>query len=110
MTDHRDVAGLAYLDAVTRVLHRRRLAEPDRETWEAAEVQWWWPRDQHADPADARVWSDADGPAAAVVFTRSGAQLSCTVLADGDFAPAWSFVAERSEQLRPAALEMEIVD
>jgi hypothetical protein len=40
MTDHRDVAGLEYLDAVTRVLQRRRLAQPERETWEAAEVQW----------------------------------------------------------------------
>ena len=110
MTDHNDVAGLEYLDAVTRVLQRRRLAQPERETWEAAEVQWWWPRDQHEDPADARVWCDADGPAAAVIFTRWGAQLSCTVLADGGFVPAWTYVAERSDQLHPAAMDMEIVD
>jgi GNAT superfamily N-acetyltransferase len=110
MTAHRDVAGLEYLEAVTRVLQRRRLAEPEREMWEAAEVQWWWPRDQHEDSADARVWCDAGGPAAAVIFTRWGAQLSCTVMADGGFAPAWSFVAEHSDQLRPATVDMEIVD
>jgi hypothetical protein len=110
MTDHRDVAGLEYLEAVTRVLQRRRLAEPERETWEAAEVQWWWPRDQHEDPSYARVWCDADGPAAAVIFTRWGNELGCTVLADGDFAPAWRFTSERSGHLQATAIEMEIID
>lgn len=106
----RDLGGLEYLDAVTRVLQRRRLARPERETWEAAEVQWWWSRDQHEDPSRARVWCDEHGPAAAVIFTRWADDLSCTVLADGDFTPAWSFVAQRSDQFRPARIEMEIVD
>jgi GNAT superfamily N-acetyltransferase len=110
MTDHRDVAGFEYLEAVTRVLQRRRLAEPERETWEAAEVQWWWPRDQHEDPSYARVWCDADGPTAAVIFTRWGSELGCTVLADGDFAPAWRFTSERSGHLQATAIEMEILD
>jgi ribosomal protein S18 acetylase RimI-like enzyme len=110
MTDHRDVVGLEYLDAVTRVLHRRRLAEPARETWEAAELQWWWPRDQHEDPSYARVWCDADGPSCAVIFTRWGHELGCTVLADGDFAPAWRFIAERSAALQPSPIELEIID
>jgi GNAT superfamily N-acetyltransferase len=110
MTDHRDVAGLEYLDAVTRVLQRRRLAQPERETWEAAEVQWWWPRDQHEDPSYARVWRDGDGPSAAVIFTRWGNELSCTVLADGDFTPAWRFISERSARLGATPIEMEIID
>jgi GNAT superfamily N-acetyltransferase len=110
VNDHRDVAGLEYLDAVTRVLQRRRLAEPQRETWEAGEVQWWWPRDQHEDPSFARVWHDADGPAAAVVFTRLGTELSCTVLADGDFEPAWRYVSERTERWQASLIEMEIID
>jgi ribosomal protein S18 acetylase RimI-like enzyme len=107
----RDLAGLEYLDAVTSVLHRRRLAEPEREIWEAAEVQWWWPRDRHEDPSNARVWCDAEGPAAAVIFTRSGGEFSCAVLAEGAFTPAWEYVARRSRELaRTAAIDMEIIE
>lgn len=106
----RAVVGLEYLEAVTRLQQRRRLAEPDRELWEAAELQWWWPRDRHQDPSNARVWCDADGPCAAVLFFRwTPERCGCEVLADHDFAPAWRFAAERSAQLRPASVEMEMV-
>ncbi len=108
--DGRPVSGAEYLDAVTRLLQRRRLAAPAREMWEAADLQWWWPRDRHPDPADARIWSDEAGPVAGVVITRwSPQRLSCEVLADADFTPAWSFARRRSQQLAPVALEMEMV-
>jgi len=107
----RAVAGLDYLESVTRLLQRRRLAEPARETWEAAELQWWWTRDRHEDSSRARVWSDADGPVAAVSLTRwTSARFSCEVLAEPDFAPAWRFAAECSDRRRGASVEMEIID
>ncbi len=103
--------GLDYLDAVTRLLQRRRLADPYRETWEAADLQWWWPRYRHDDPADARVWFDDGEPVAAVVFTRwRGRRIGADVLADADFAPGWDFAAQRCAELRDADIEMEIDD
>lgn len=106
----RAVAGLEYLEAVTQVQHRRRLADPDREMWEAAELQWWWPRDRHEDPSNARVWCDAAGPCAAVLFSRwAPDRWECEVLADADFAPAWRYSADRSAQLQPARVEMEMI-
>jgi GNAT superfamily N-acetyltransferase len=105
------VAGLEYLDAVTRVLQRRRLAEPTREMWDAAELQWWWPRDHHEDPSNARVWDDAAGPAAAVIFAQwTPTRFGCEVLGEPDFAPAWRFASERSAQLHGASVEMQIID
>ena len=101
--------GVRYLETVTALLQRRRLADPQGQVWEAADLQWWWPRDRHDDPADARVWFDGAGPVAATVFTRWGSdRLGCDVLADADFGPAWDYAAQRSSQLGVARVEMAV--
>ncbi len=103
--------GVRYLDTVTTLLQRRRLADPDGEVWEAADLQWWWPRHRHDDPADARVWHEGGEPIAAVVFTHwSTNRIGCDVLADTDFQPAWTFAAERCAQADVARIEMQLPD
>jgi ribosomal protein S18 acetylase RimI-like enzyme len=101
--------GLEYLDAVTRLLQQRRLANPDGEVWEAADAQWWWPRHPHDDPADARVWYDAGEPVAAVVLTRwKDGRVGCDVLGAADFEPAWTFAAQRCAELEAPRVEMAL--
>lgn len=101
--------GVEYLDAVTRLLQRRRLADPDGEVWEAADLQWWWPRDRHDDPDDVRVWYADDEPIAAAVLTRLRPdRLSCDVLADPDCEPAWEYVTQRCAQVDSAHIEMQL--
>jgi ribosomal protein S18 acetylase RimI-like enzyme len=103
--------GTRYLDAVTTLLQRRRLADPVGEVWEAADLQWWWPRHRHDDPADARVWYDGAEPVAATVLTRwKPDRFSCDVLADLDFEPAWAFAAQRCAQLDVSSIEMQLPD
>jgi ribosomal protein S18 acetylase RimI-like enzyme len=68
----RDLVGLEYLDAVTRVLHDQRLADATGGLWEAADLHWWWREDRHEDPDDQRVWFLGDVPVAAATFTRWG--------------------------------------
>jgi GNAT superfamily N-acetyltransferase len=70
--------GLAALTALTRLLQRTRLAHPTWGALEAADLHWWWRLDARADAADCLVWSDAEGPCAAVVASR----LRDRVLAD----------------------------
>jgi ribosomal protein S18 acetylase RimI-like enzyme len=101
--------GVRYLETVTDLLQRRRLANPTGEVWEAADLQWWWPRYRHEQPDDARVWFDDGEPVAAAVFTHwHEGRIGCDVIADADFEPAWNFAAERSAQLSKARIEMAI--
>lgn len=104
-----DPVGVRYLGSVTTLLQRRRLADPDGEVWEAADLQWWWPRDRHDERGDARVWYDGAEPVAATVYTRWGPErVGCDVLADPGFGPAWEFAARRSVQLGGARIEMAV--
>lgn len=101
--------GVRYLDTMTTLLQRRRLENPDGEVWEAADVQWWWPRHRHDDPADARVWFDGDEPVAAAVLTRwKPDRFSCDVFAAADFQPAWTWAAQRCAQLDVPHIEMQL--
>jgi GNAT superfamily N-acetyltransferase len=103
--------GVEFLNTLTALLQRRRIANPDGEVWEAADLQWWWPRHRHDDPADARVWFDGAEPVAAAIITRwKPDRFSCDVLADVDFEPAWTFAAERCAQLDVAHIEMQLPD
>jgi GNAT superfamily N-acetyltransferase len=61
--------GRSYLDLVSRLLQDARLAEPEGGLWEAADLQWWWRIDQHADPSGASIWTDGDRSVVAAVFT-----------------------------------------
>jgi RimJ/RimL family protein N-acetyltransferase len=81
----RDVSGRDYLALVTTLLQRSRLADPDAGQWEAADFQWWWRRDQHAEPSRATFWfDDDDAPVGAVVFTDWGENWGCDVLTTAD--------------------------
>ncbi|MGO9340964.1 MAG: GNAT family N-acetyltransferase [Acidimicrobiales bacterium] len=100
-----EASGPDYLDLVTSLLQRARLASPVDGPWEAsdleaADLQWWWRRDQHRDPSRQRFWLEGDSPVGAFVFTDWGARLSCDLIsADYDVCPV-------VEVLWPAALEI----
>ena len=96
----RVATGADYLELITALLQRARLAADEAGLWEAGDLQWWWRRDQHADPANARFWIDDEGvPIAAVIVT--------------DFTDSWGFdviaVPDQGELTRsvlwPNALE-----
>jgi predicted N-acetyltransferase YhbS len=96
----RDLGGLEYLDAVTRILHDQRLADARGGLWEAADLHWWWREDRHEDPDDQRVWFAGDVPVAAVMFTRWregwGADLIGGPQALDELGDAmWEYVARR---------------
>jgi ribosomal protein S18 acetylase RimI-like enzyme len=74
------LAGIAALDSLTALLRRVRLSDPTWGAWEAADVQWWWRLDRRSDPDDCVVWSDHDGPIAAVVATRFRDELLADVV------------------------------
>jgi predicted N-acetyltransferase YhbS len=103
-------SGVAYLELVTELLQRRRLADPTGGLWEAADLQWWFTRDPHPTGEDAAVWLDGDGvPVTAVVFTRWKAdRYGCDVLGDPGYGPAWDFVRRRCAELAGAAVEMSV--
>lgn len=101
--------GVDYLRCVTDLLQRQRLADPFTGLYEAADLQWWYTRDPHSDPADAVVWLDGDEPVTAAVFSRwSAGNYGCAVLGDPSVAAAWEFVRRRSDELAGASIDMEI--
>jgi RimJ/RimL family protein N-acetyltransferase len=81
--EERSAAGVEYLALVTELLQRARRADPTGGVWEAADLQWWWRRDQHPDADRQRFWFDGDRVVAAVVLTDWGARVGCEVLAAG---------------------------
>jgi ribosomal protein S18 acetylase RimI-like enzyme len=99
--------GPAYLELVTDLLQRVRLADPVAGLWEAADLQWWYTRDPEP---TAVFWTDAGGvPTTAAVFTRwSPDRYGCDVLGDTSYEPAWDFVREHSASLAGASIEMEV--
>jgi GNAT superfamily N-acetyltransferase len=102
--------GTAYLDLVTELLQRQRLADDLAGLWEAADLQWWFTRDPHPTDRDAVFWLDGAGvPVVAAVFTRwSPGRYGCDVLGLSSYGPAWSFVRRRCGELGDATVEMEI--
>lgn len=72
--------GLDYLRLVTRLLQRARCTNPKGGLWEAADLQWWWRRDQHRDPTHQTFWLDHDIPIAAAVLTSWGKRWQCDLL------------------------------
>lgn len=79
-------SGLAYLDAVTVLLHDIRTAHPTAGLYDAAEVQWWWAQTARwTDRLGQLVWFDERGqPVAAVIATafRDVTQLDPIVMPD----------------------------
>jgi GNAT superfamily N-acetyltransferase len=99
--------GPTYLEMVTDLLQRQRIADPAGGIWEAADMQWWFTRDPHPSDEDAVFWLDAGVPVVAVVFTRwSATRYGCDVLGDAGRAPVWEYVRERCAELTDASVEM----
>jgi predicted N-acetyltransferase YhbS len=108
------LTGTRYLAAATALLQRARQASPTGGMWEAADLQWWWRRDQHEDAGRALVWSDDAGPAAAVVLTRERTGYDCSLLRPSAGAPGldvlWPAALELLGGLRDHAVTMLIRD
>jgi predicted N-acetyltransferase YhbS len=107
----RPAGGLAYLELVTELLQRQRLADPLSGLWEAADLQWWFTRDPHPTGDDALFWLDGSSPIGAVVFTRwTPTRYGCDVLGSPPHAAAWEFVRRRCAELPEASVEMAVTD
>jgi GNAT superfamily N-acetyltransferase len=109
----RQTAGLEYLALATSILQRSRRADPSGGDWEAADVQWWWRRDQHPDPARQTVWFEDDQPVAAVAVTDWGDRFSCELfLADHDIPrlidTLWPVALEQIQHCLHKGVEMSI--
>jgi GNAT superfamily N-acetyltransferase len=105
----RQAAGLDYLDLVTTLLQRARREDPNVGVWEAADLQWWWRRDQHPVPANATFWFEDGAPCAAVIFTNWGDRWGCDVIttAVGDEI-VWTRAFARINTLHDKPVEMAI--
>ncbi|NNE95249.1 MAG: GNAT family N-acetyltransferase [Acidimicrobiales bacterium] len=65
--------GLEYLDAVTTLCQRARIAHPTKGLFEAADFQWWWRKERPTDNLEHLFWFDEAGrPEAAVIATDWG--------------------------------------
>jgi GNAT superfamily N-acetyltransferase len=112
----RNAAGLEYLQLITALLQRARLADDDAGLWEAGDLQWWWRRDQHPDPENARFWIDDDGvPVGAVIFTDWGDTWGCDVIAmphEAEFAIAtlWPNALDRIASLNATPVQLAVDD
>ena len=108
-------SGLEYLDLVTALLQRARRAEPTGGVWEAADLQWWWRRDQHPDPLDQTFWLRGDTPVAAAIFTDWGDRWGCDMIGEehdlSRILPLiWPSVLGRIDSRRDKPVEMIVRD
>ncbi len=115
VTEH-EASNREHLEMATTLLQRARLTDDESGLWEAADVQWWWRRDQHDDPANARFWIDGDGiPVGMVSFTDFGDSWGCDVVAlpNGEQLPRsalWLHALERMGRLSARPIEIVVRD
>jgi ribosomal protein S18 acetylase RimI-like enzyme len=108
--------GADYLDLVTRLLQRVRLADPWAGLWEAADLQWWWRRDRPSDREGQLFWLDGrNDPVAAVILTDWGRTWACDVITVPDgastvFPTVWPRAMERMDALVAASVEVAAGD
>jgi hypothetical protein len=100
----RAVSGLPYLDLVTDLLHRARLADSFQGIWEAADFQWWWRRDQHRNPGTQVFLMEDENPLAGVVLTDWGGRSQIDLLFTS------RVHSGELKELWPAALELVTLD
>ena len=107
-----ELSGHAYLDTVTRLLQRRRLADPTGGVWEAADFQWWWRRARPSDELGQSFWlDDADEPVAAVTLNDWDRTWECDVIAGpDDFDPVWTRALERIVELGLESVSIRVRD
>ena len=94
----------------------RRINDPTWGLWEAADLQWWWRRDQHLDPERQTFWlDDNDTPVAAVIVTDWNGRWGCdaiSVTADPVTMRdvVWPRALEQIDRLEGGAVEMAARD
>lgn len=105
----RQVAELDYLNLVTLLLQRARQEDPNAGVWEAADLQWWWRRDQHPDPANQTFWLEDGVPCAAAIFTNWGDRWGCDVITTGvDDELVWTSALERVDALADKPVDVTL--
>jgi RimJ/RimL family protein N-acetyltransferase len=109
------VSGLGYLGLATTLLQDARTADPVAGIWEAADLQWWWRRDQHPEEADQTFWLDGDVIVGAVIFTDWGDNVGCDLVRSnhGRCDPAtvlWAHALERAEAHAGRPIEITVGD
>lgn len=82
------LTGRDYLEAVTTLLQRARLAHPTAGVLEAADFQWWWRGQRPTDQSPQLFWFDETGqPAAAVIATDWGGEVALDPILLPDASP-----------------------
>jgi ribosomal protein S18 acetylase RimI-like enzyme len=105
-----------YLDLVTGLLQRCRLADPTGGLWEAADFQWWWRRPRASDRCGQLFWLDDAGElVAALVLTDWGKAWESEVVivpehVDVLFADVWRDGLERIASLGLETVEVRARD
>jgi RimJ/RimL family protein N-acetyltransferase len=77
-------SGQEYLRLGTETLQSIRLGHPTTGVWEAADLQWWWRKDQHCDPARQSFWVQNGSPVAGMVLSDWGECLALDLFVPGD--------------------------
>jgi GNAT superfamily N-acetyltransferase len=113
MLRERRVSGVDYLALVTDLLQSARRRAPHAGLWEAADMQWWWRRDQHQDAAAATFWLNEGQPVAAVITTDWGSRVGIDILridpASNELLDVvWPRAMERVAELADSTVEMLI--
>jgi predicted N-acetyltransferase YhbS len=113
MVRERGVSGVEYLALVTDLLQTARRRAARGGLWEAADLQWWWRKDRHQDPAAATFWLDDRRPVAAVVSTDWGGHVGLDVLRVDPGSKelldvVWPRVTRRVAELGDSTTEMSI--
>jgi len=107
--EEHEAAGLEYLDLITRLLQRLRLAHDMAGLWEAADVQWWWRKARRSDDIGQTFWLDGSEPVAAVLLTDWGRAWSCDPIVAGTAAPSLESVWSRA-LARIDSFALEVVE
>lgn len=109
------MSGVDYRTLVTDLLHTARRRATHTGLWEAADLQWWWRKDQHQDAGAATFWLNERQPVAAVITTDWGARVGLDILridpgSNELLDVVWPRVMERIAELADSTIEMLIDD
>jgi len=107
--------GLEYLDLVTKLLQRLRLADQTAGLWEAADLQWWWRTARRSDEVGQTFWLDGSEPVAAIILTDWGQEWGCDLILGAGASEAmlrrmWSRALARVDSLALDIVEVAVRD
>lgn len=86
---------------MTALLQQLRISHPTGDFCEAADLQWWWRRDQHGDEKGQTFWMDGDRPVTALIFSDWGDYWQCDLIYDPKDAKIADLVLSQLEQQMP---------